>query len=306
MRAVVRVVVRLGRSLVPAARAWSADNCARLGAALSFYSAFSIAPILVIAIAVAGAVFGYEAARGRIVAELGGLIGHGTASTLETMIDSAYRSSASGLAAAIGAGTLVIGATYVLVELRDALNLIWRCEPRRQVLTAWVQARVSALALVLATGFLMLISLAVSAFVAAGAGWLAQHWPAAAIAARIGNIVVGLLVTTSLFAMLFRFVPDTTVPWRDAWLGAALTAVLFTIGRYAIGIYLGRSSVASAFGAAGSLAVMLLWIYYSAQIFLYGAEVTRELGRARTEGTAVAAPSAIAGAASPTAPRSTE
>lgn len=253
---------------------WRRDNAGRLGAALSYYTLFSLAPLLVVAIAVAGFFFGREAAQGQIVAQIQGLIGEAGARAVQDMIDSSRRPAAGVLATALGLGTLLLGATGAFTELKSALNVVWDVKDEGGGIRALLRGRLWAFAMVLAVGFLLTVSLLISAAVAAADGFF--EWvgiPPALV--HLANAASSFVVITVLFALLFKYLPDTEVAWRDVWLGAAVTSALFTIGKALIGLYLGRSSVASVYGAAGSVVVIIVWVYYAAQIFFFGAEVTQ-------------------------------
>ena len=253
---------------------WYDDRAPHMAAALAYYTTFALAPILVIVIGVAGLVFGEDAVRGQLVRELSSLVGVHAAETISKAVASASDFGSSIWATIIGIVTLLVGATGVFVELQDALNIIWKVPPRPG--TGWklvLRERFLSFAMILGIGFLLLVSLVVSAGVTAlntfFEGWSLYGWALQGL-----NIGIGLLVTSGLFAMIFKLLPDTSVRWRDVVLGAVATAVLFTVGRVLIGLYLGQSSVSSAYGAAGSLAVLLVWVYYSAQIVFLGAEFT--------------------------------
>jgi membrane protein len=245
-----------------------------MGAALAFYTAFSLAPLLVIVIAVAGTVYGVEAAGGAIVEQFSMLLGPVGADALEKLLVAAAIERNGGVATVIGSIVLFIGATTVLVELEDDLDVIWKAPPRRE--NGWlamVRARVLSLGLILGIGFLLVVSLLAGSALAA----LAHFWRFSASNATLVFVIdfaVTLAVFTILFAMLYKWLPHVDIAWRDVWAGALVTAVLFNVGRIAIGLYLGNSAIASTYAAAGSFVVLLLWLYYSAQIFLYGAEFT--------------------------------
>jgi membrane protein len=256
---------------------WSNDNAARLGAAISYYTVFSLAPLLVITIAVASFVVGGTAARDSIVQTTGGLVGQNGGKAIEGMIDSATMHQNTGIVATlIGVAMLILGASGVFIELQGALNTVWGVtEQPKQGMASFVRNRLMSFAMVLAVGFLLLVSLVMSAVLTAVGGWVSHALPGGALVWHIVNGVVSVLMSAGLFAMLFKILPDVEIAWRDVAVGAVATALLFTIGKALIGLYLGRSSTVNVFGAAGSLAVIFVWVYYSAQIVLFGAEFTQ-------------------------------
>ena len=259
-----------------ALRAWWDDDALRLGASLAYYTLFAIAPILLVATAVAGMVFGAEAVRGEIVGQLDQLVGGEGARAVQSLLEGASQRRSGMVATAFGTVTFVIAATGAFLELQGALNTIWRVKPRLGTnVRAFLLDRVRSFGLVLAVGFLLMVSLAVTAALAALNGWLAGRAPSIPLLWSGVSMFVSLVVTTVLFALLFRFLPDVHLRWRDVIAGAVVTAVLFTIGQQLIGLYLGQSSMASSYGAAGSVMILLLWVYYSCQILLLGAEFTR-------------------------------
>jgi membrane protein len=267
---------------------WREDGAPRLGAALAYYTLFSLAPLLLAAIAIAGLAFGEEAAQGRIVGELESLIGRAGAEAVQQLVENSRRPEAGIIATIVALGTLLLGASGVFVELRSALNVIWEVKTPAGGLGAAVRARLAAFALVVGVGFLLLVSLVVSAALSAMGrtliGGLGE--PAAAILQAL-NTVVSLGVLTVLFAMLFKFLPDTDVAWRDVWVGAATTSLLFTVGKYLIGLYLARSTLSSTFGAAASIVILMVWVYYAGQIFFFGAELAQAYARRRAAREAV-------------------
>ncbi len=270
----VKEWVALGRR---AALAWVDDRVPSMGAALAYYTLFSIAPLLLIVIAIAGLLFGRHAAEGQIVAQLQGLMGEGSARAVQGLLKSAARPEEGVVGAAIGGVVLLLGAMSVLAELQGSLDRIWRASPRRGRAGLWavLRARVLSFGMILGIGFLLMVSLVASATLAALGTWWAPLFGGVAVVLEGANIVVSLALATTAFALIYKWMPRVHVAWRDVWLGAALTALLFSIGKFAIGLYIGKAGVGSAYGAAGSLIVMLVWMYYSAQIFLLGAEFTR-------------------------------
>ena len=256
--------------------AWVEDRAPTMGAALAFYSAFSLAPLLIIVIAVAGAVFGVEAAAGVIAGQIAGLVGAPAAEAIQSLLKAAQETTTSVFATVVGLLTMLVGATTILVELQDDLDLIWKA-PKREgsSLSAILRARILSLGMILGVGFLLLISLVLSAAIAALEAYSESHFPGAALPLlHVWNPALSVGAITVVFAMLYKWLPNVPIAWKDVWMGAFITAILFTVGRFAIGLYLGRSVIASAYGAAGTLVVLLLWLYYSAQVFLFGAEFT--------------------------------
>jgi len=262
---------------VKSVSAWFDHNASSLGAALAYYTLFSVAPIVIIAVAIAGYVFGADTAQTEVLAQLRALIGDAGAAAVRELLSNAHYSDKRGLAAAIGVITLVVGATSVFGELQNALGRIWQTPPPAHEVGWWrfIRGRVLSVGMVLGVGFLLLVSLVASAALSAFGGWLGVVLPQLQILLPLLDIVLSFGMTVLLFAMIYKYVPRESIPWGDVWIGAGVTALLFTVGKSLIGIYLGKSSFNSAYGAAGSLIVLLLWIYYSAQIFLLGAEFTR-------------------------------
>lgn len=255
--------------------AWNHHNAPRIGAALAYYTTFSMAPILVIAIAVAGMVFGADAAQEEVSVQMRGLFGDTGARAVEEMLAHAHRRGVGVLATIVGTVTLLLGASSLFGELQSALNLIWGAPPPGKVrLLTLLRSRFLSFAMVLVIGFLLLVSLVVSAALSGLQGSLGG-FIASPFTAQTVNLVLSVLVTTTLFALLFKVLPDVKIAWKDVGVGAFVTAVLFAIGKQLIGLYLGNSTLASAYGAAGSFVVMLVWIYYSAQLILFGAEFTQ-------------------------------
>jgi membrane protein len=246
-----------------------------LAAAISFYTVFSLAPLLVIVIAVVGLAFGQEAAQGQVVGQIQGLVGPDAARMIEEMIEGARRPAAGIFATALGLGILLLGAAGVFGQLQEALNRIWDApsSPQRRLL-GLLHDRFLSFAMLLGTGFLLLVSLVVSAALQALGTVFGRWLPSPLILLEGLHLVLSLAVITVLFALIYKILPQVRIQWRDVWVGAALTAGLFVLGKFLIGLYLGRGSFTSAFGAAGSLVVILLWVYYSAQILLFGAEFT--------------------------------
>lgn len=260
---------------------WSADNATRLAAALAYYAVFSIAPLLIIAISVAGLVFGREAAQGEIANQLNGLIGPDGAGVVQEMLRNSSK-PASGLAASlIGLALLLFGASGVTAQLKSSLDEIWEVPaPPSGGLWLMVRERLMSMTLILGVGFVLMVSLVVSAIVAAMGRYFNDRLPGSEAFIQAVELAASFAVITLMFMLIFRFVPDAKVEWRDVWLGAMVTALLFTAGKILIGLYLGKSSFASVYGAAGSLVIFLVWVYYSAQILFFGAELTQVYARA--------------------------
>lgn len=257
-----------------AASGWSDDNCSSMGAALAFYSLLSMAPLLVLVIAIAGIAIGRDAAQDLLMTQLSGLLGDTGAEGVRTLLDATATPEGGLVATASSLAVLAVGATTVFAELQDDLNRIWRCQPSAgSGLWGFLRKRLLSFGLIVAIGLLLLTSLVVSA----GVSYLSEALFSGfgAVAAHALEIAASLAITTLLFAITFKMLPARRIPWGDVWLGSFATALLFAIGKYAIGLYLGRSAVASSFGAAGTLVVAIVWVYYSAQIFFFGAEFTR-------------------------------
>ena len=269
--------VRQSRDIVvDAALGWINDEAMTRGAAIAFYTIFALAPFVILVTAIAGLVIGRQVAQDALMVQIGGLIGQEAAATLKQMAASANDIKAGAIATVFGISTILIGATTVFVELQTSLNRIWKTEPPGASSLTWlVKMRLKGLALIGMIGFLLIVSLVVSAGLAAVGRWFEGMLPELFVVVWAANLIGSLVVFTVLFALVYRTLPDTRIPWTDLWLGAAITAVLFTIGKSLIGLYLGTSGVTSAYGAAGSFVLILLWVYYSASIFLYGAEITR-------------------------------
>ena len=287
--------------LTEAFKDWNEDNAPRLGAALSYYTIFSIAPLLLISVAVAGLVFGADAAQGRVVGQIQAFVGRAAAEAIQDMIESARKPGQGVMATVLGTATLLFGAGGAFNELRGALDVIWEIPPRKSGgLMAIVHDRIASFGMVLVVGFLLLVSLVLSAGISAFE--LKGTFLGSALVLQAVNQGVSLVIITVLFALIFKYLPDAHPPvaWKDIWVGAFVTSALFTLGKYAIGLYLGRSSVASAYGAAGSVVLLLVWVYYSAQILFFGAELTQVY--ARRHGSRLGLPEATAAPAPAKAP----
>ena len=271
----IRAARAAWRLLRDAAIAWRDDYAPSMGAALAYYTLFSITPLLLIVISVAGLAFGEDAARGEIFGQIAGLVGEQSARTIEAMLDALNRPEAGTAGALAGVIVLAIGATSVFAELQDAMDRIWRMPtPPVSGLWALLRARLLSLGMVLGIGFLLIVSLLVSAALAALGKWWGPWLGELVVLADALNFAISFVLLAAVFAMIYKWMPRARVAWRDVAIGALITALLFTLGKSLIGLYIGRSGVASPFGAAGSLVVLLVWVYWSAQIFLLGAEFT--------------------------------
>jgi membrane protein len=262
---------------VRAGKAWVDDYAPSMGAAISYYTVFSLAPLLVIVIAMAGAMFGREAVQGLIVAELSGLIGQDGAQLVQNLVVSASDTGKGLVAGLISLFVLIVGATTVFAELQSALDRIWHVPESQKPKGVWaiLRARLLSFGLILGLVFLLMVSLAVSAGTAALGTWAGGQLPGWEATVQVINMVVTLTIGTLLFAMIYKLMPTARIAWSDVWVGAVVTALLFEVGKLLIGLYLGKSAVTEAFAAAGSLVVLLAWVYYAAQVFLLGAEFTK-------------------------------
>jgi membrane protein len=267
-----KYVWNLGRDSI---EGWMRHQAARTGAALAFYTVFSLAPVLILSIAIAGFFFGEPAARGEIVEQIRNLIGTMGASAVEAILENAGRPGAGLIATLVSVATLLIGANTALAELKCGLDQIWEVPPeKRQGFWYFIRTRMLSVGLILALGFLLLVSLAISAGLTA----LQHFWGGEALLSVVVgwlNIAVSFALVVALFGTIYKVLPSVRVAWRDVLIGALVTALLFTIGKFVIGAYLGNSGLPSTYGAAGSVVLLLVWVYYSAQIFLLGAEFTR-------------------------------
>jgi membrane protein len=268
---------RIFKLLKDTATEWNEDNVPMFAAALAYYTIFSLAPLLLIAIAIVGFFFGEAAAQGEIVRQIQGLIGRDGAEAIQTMIQNAHKPGSGGaLATIVGVVLLFLGASGVFGQLQTALNTIWEVKPKPgNGIRSFLQSRFLSFAMVLVIGFLLLVSLVLSTVLAAIGSFFSNLLPGFSALGEIINFVVSFAVVTLLFAGIYKFLPDVKVPWKNLWVGAGVTSLLFTIGKALIGLYLGSSGVSSTYGAAGSIVVLLLWVFYSAQILLFGAEFTQ-------------------------------
>jgi membrane protein len=261
---------------------WLDDYAPSMGAALAYYTMFSIAPLLLIVISTAGLVFGEDAVRGEIFGQLRGLMGNEGARAVQSLLESVSSPEEGKAGTVIGTVLLLIGATTVLSELQDAFDRIWRVPAKDKSggILAVIRSRLLSFGMILGIGFLMMVSLVFSAAIAALGKWWGPFFSDLEIILGAVNFVFSFALATTVFAVLYKFMPRVKILWRDVWAGAALTALLFTIGKSLIGLYIGKSAISSGFGAAGSLVVVLVWVYYSAQIFLLGAEFTKVYSQA--------------------------
>lgn len=275
-------IAQIKRILSSAAAGWWADRALSMGASIAFYTLFALAPMLLTAVAVAGLAFGREAAQGALVSELAALIGTTGAEALEGMLANAWAKGTGILATIIGTGTFLVLMTGAFVELQDSLNLIWKAKPSsRNVGLAFVRSRLMSFAFVIGIGFLLLVSLALDAALAALGTYLGNALPGWPTLLLAFNLALSLGISTLLFATIFKVLPDAPVAWHDAWVGGIVTGLMFTLGKFLIGFYIGQTGIASAYGAAASIVTILLWIYYSSQIVLFGAEITKAYGDTR-------------------------
>jgi membrane protein len=253
---------------------WSEDKASRLGASLAYYTIFSIGPLLLICVAIASRVF--SNAEDQVVSQISSVVGPQGGQIIRQMIDNSNKGSGSIIATIVGIVLLVLGAAGVFGQLQDALNTIWEVKPKPgQGILANIKQRFLSFTMVLGTGFLLLVSLVISALVAGFGNWLNSHLPGGQLVGQLINLVPLLVVITLMFALMFKYLPDVEIAWKDVWLGAFITALLFSAGQFVLGLYLSFGNVGSAFGAAGSLVIVLVWIYYSSLIFLFGAELTQ-------------------------------
>jgi len=272
---------QIGKLFKETYREWYKDNAPRLGAALAYYTVFSLAPLLVVVIAVAGLAFGQEAAKGQILWQIDDLIGKGGAEVVQIMLRAAWSPGHGLLATLMSFIVLIVGASLVVAELRNSLNIVWDVpdpDTAQSVVADiidFINQRLYAFFLVLGIGFLLLVSLIANAVLAALGKYFQTWLPTPEFVLQVINFVVGFAVTTFVFALIYKVVPDVTIAWSDVVIGAAMTSLLFTFGKLLIALYLGKSGLGSAYGAAGSLMVLLAWVYYSAQVFFLGAEFTQ-------------------------------
>lgn len=261
---------------------WVDDNAARLAAALAYYALLSLAPLIVITIAVVGWFVGADAARGKVAGELSAVVGGEAAQGIQAVAESAQSPAAGIVSTIVGIVTLFVGASGVFGELQSSLNTVWEVAPKPgRGLMGQLHDRFLSFTMVLGVAFLLLVSLVVSSALSAAGSFMAGALPGGEAVWQVVNFLFSLAIVTGLFALIFKVVPDAKVKWRDVWLGAAVTAVLFTIGKLLLGLYLGKAAVGSSYGAAGSIIALVVWVYYAAQLLLIGAEFTQVQARRR-------------------------
>lgn len=268
----------IGRLLKDTVAEWQKDKVPILAAALAYYTVFSIAPLLIIVIAIAGFVIGQQAAQEQLIGEVQNLIGAEGAASIQHLIQNSYQPKSGILPSILAIATLLFGATTAFSQLKEALNIIWEVEPQQQRggVIGFILTRVFSFLMVLVIGILLLLSLVLTSVLTGISNWLEQEWlTIPAFIWQFGDLMISFGLATLLFALIYRFLPDVKIAWSDVWIGSAITALMFIIGKAAIALYLGRSTVGSAYGAAGSFVIILLWIFYSAQILLFGAEFTQ-------------------------------
>lgn len=255
---------------------WVSDKAPRLGAALAYYTIFSIAPLVIISITITGLLFDHARAQEQILGQIQSILGEKGAEAIRAMIEAAQKPVTSTVATALGLLTLLFGAAGVFIQLKDALNTIWNVKPREGGgLWGFVRNYFLSFSMVLGIGFLLLVSLLLAAGMAAVGEYFKGMFPGFDVLMKIAGMAISFLLVSLLFALMFKFLPDIKVSWHDVWLGAVLTSALFVVGKFALGAYFGKAKIGSAYGAAGSLVLVLLWIYYSAQILFFGAEFTQ-------------------------------
>jgi len=281
------VFSRAFQVLKQAANDWVADKATQQGAALAFYSMLSLAPLIMILLAVASLFFNAKVVDRHFFGQIETMVGKEGAEAIHGMLRNAKQPATGSLAASLGIVTLLFGASGVFGQLQEAMNTIWDVKPKSNAgIWGLIRSRFLSFSMVLGTAFLLLVSLLLSTVISALTQYVGTLWPQTEALIHVANEITTFLVMTLLFAMMFKLLPDTPVAWRDVWVGAVLTAILFTLGKFLIGLYLGKSAVGSAYGAAGSLVVLLVWIYYSAQVLIFGGELAHVLAKRRTEGDA--------------------
>lgn len=266
--------------LKEAFKQWQQDNASQLAAALAYYTVFSLTPLLIVAIAIAGSIFGQKAAEGEIIAQIRSLVGSSGADAIETLLNNASQPEIKSFASLVSLAILFIGASGVFAQLQEALNRIWHVtDTKKGGIIELIRKRILSFAMVLVIGFLLLVSLILSAVISALSNFGSNYLLGWDFLWIFLNFSLSFILTTLLFAAIYKFLPDAFISWKDVWVGAIFTSLLFSLGQYLLGVYLGKSSLGSAYGAAGSFVVLLAWVYYSAQILLFGAELTQVYAR---------------------------
>ncbi len=260
-------------------QAWQQDKAAQVAAALAYYTVFSLTPLSIVAIAIAGSIFGEDAARGEIIGQIEGLVGTSAAELIENAIENANRPDLKNIASWLSLGVLLLGASGVFFQLQEALDRVWNVAPKQGSIKLMLKKRLFSFFAVLCMGFFVVFMLVVSAVLATLTQWESSWLPHLSLVWRGIDFGVSFAIVTLLFALVYKYIPDARITWRDVWMGAILTALLFTIGKSLLAMYFGSTSVGSIYGAAGSLVALLAWIYYSAQILLFGAEFTQVYAR---------------------------
>ena len=271
---------KIGKLLQETFQEWQEDKASRIAAALAYYTVFSLSPLLVIAIAIAGAFFGRETAQDEIIAQVTALVGEDGVKPVMMALNNMTEPKIRGIASLISIGVLLLGASGIFAQLQDALNTVWKVKPQPgQGVLLFIRKRVSSFFMVLAIGFILILSLILSAVVSTLSRYKTDYLPGSDILWENLDFIVSLGLMTFIFCLMFKYVPDVKIAWKDVFVGAVITAVLFLFGKFLLGVYLSQGSLGSAYGAAGSLIVLLAWIYYSAQIILLGAEFTQVYAR---------------------------
>lgn len=267
---------KVGQLLKRTFQEWQEDKASRIAAALAYYTVFSISPLLVIAIAIAGAFFGQDAAQEQIMEQLTGIVGEDAIEPVLMALNNISQPKIRGLASLISIGVLMLGASGIFAQLQDALNTVWNVEPQPgQGIFLFIRKRISSFFMVLVIGFLLILSLILSTIVTTVSQYQVDFLPGSQILWENLDFIVSLGLMTFLFSLMFKYVPDVEITWKDVFVGSLITALLFIFGKFLLGVYISRGSLGSAYGAAGSLIVFLAWVYYSAQIILFGAEFTQ-------------------------------
>lgn len=275
-----RLAIAIFKLFKQAFQHWQQDNAAQIAAALAYYTVFSLTPLLVVAIAIAGSIFGAEAAKEEILSQIQYFVGNSGAEVIATILDNASQPEIKNLASLVSLAVLFIGASGVFVQLQEALNQIWNVSSKQKGgIKELIRKRILSFLMIFTIGFLLLLSLILSAAISALSNFGSNYFINESSILSLLNFLLSFALTTFLFAAIYKFLPDVVIAWQDVWLGAIFTSLLFSFGKYLLGLYLSKSSFSSAYGAAGSFVVLLAWVYYSAQIFLFGAELTQVYAR---------------------------